>query len=75
MFSISIRSSHQGLKILQIRSQNSGEVSGYFGNFNFAFKIESITFDFVSPAKGILLKTSQNNVIPIAQISDLGETV
>lgn len=75
MFSISIQSSLQGLRILLIRSLSSGEVSGDFGNFSLAFKIESMTCVFVSPEKGILLKMSQKSVIPIAQMSDLGETV
>ena len=74
MFSISIQSSLFNLSILLIRSLNSGLVSGTFGNLSFPLKIESITSDFDCPANGILLKMSQNSVIPIAQISDLGDT-
>ena len=75
MFSISIRSSRRGLSIHLIKSLSSGEVSGVLGNLSFAFRIESITYAFVSPEKGILLKMSLNSVIPIAHISDFGVTV
>lgn len=75
MSSISILSSHFNLKILQIKSQNSGEVDGDFGNLTFPFRIYSITSCFVSPAKGILLKTNQYKVIPKDQISDFGDVV
>lgn len=75
MSSISIQSSLLRQSILLIKSLNSGEVDGVFGNFTFPFKIQSITSCFVSPANGILLKTSQYKVIPKDQISDFGDDV